>query len=146
MKIKIPFKNIRSPHFLNEAPEYGNSFSRGIKFTVSDTIFLYISGTASVDKFGKTYAPGNFKQQIRKLYANLTGLLKSENADWHDVVMTRCYLKDMKYYGEFNKYRTSYYKKLKLNPFPASVGIQAELCRKDLLIEIELTAAYKLKR
>jgi enamine deaminase RidA (YjgF/YER057c/UK114 family) len=146
MKKRINLKSIHVPGLLNEAIEYGNSFSRGVKFRVYDTLFIFISGTASIDENGKTYYPNSFKKQVERVYKNLTALLESENADWHDVIMTKCYLKDMKYYKDFNKFRTKYYKELKLNPFPASVGIQATLCRSDLLIEIELTAAYKFKK
>ena len=145
MKEKIAFKSIHAPSALNEATDYSKAFSRGIRFCVHDTVFIYISGTASIDRNGKTHRPGNFKAQVKKTYANITALLKSEGADWHDVAMARCYLKDMKYYDEFNTYRTGFFKKLKLNPLPASVGVQAELCRPDLLVEIEVTAAYRLK-
>ncbi|MCB4792832.1 MAG: RidA family protein [Elusimicrobia bacterium] len=146
MKERIALKSLHAPFFLNDPINYGSSFSRGIKFRVCDTQFLFMSGTASVDKNGKTHCPNNFKKQLERVYKNLTALLKSENADWHDVIMTRCYLKDMKYYKLFNKLRTRYYRKLKLHPFPASIAIQATLCRPDLLVEIEVTAAYKFKK
>jgi enamine deaminase RidA (YjgF/YER057c/UK114 family) len=128
---------------LNESIEYGKSFSRGMRVELGDFVLIEISGTASVDNEGKTYCPDNFKAQVKRTYDNITALLESEGADWHDVVKTRCYIKDMKYYGEFNEYRNAFYKEQQLDPFPASVGVQAVLCRPDLLVEIEATAIIR---
>ena len=143
-KTRISKKSIRAPLFLNEPIEYNKSFSRGIRTTIGNTVMLFISGTASINENGKTCYPGDFQAQVKRTYDNLTALLESEGADWHDVVKTRCYLKDMKYYANFNAIRNRFYKEQQLDPFPASVGIQAELCRPELLIEIELVALYKL--
>ncbi len=136
-------KSIHAPDFLNEPIKYNKFFSRGIKVSFGGAIILFISGTASVDEKGKTCYPGNFLGQVKRTYDNITALLQSEGADWNDVVKTRCYLKDMKYYEEFNNYRNRFYKRKKLNPLPASAAIQAELCRPDLLVEIEATAILK---
>lgn len=134
---------IHAPEFLNEPREYNKSFSRGLWLDLGEYILIEISGTASIDRNGKTYKPGDFNAQVKRTFDNITALLKSVKATWHDVVKTRCYLKDMRYYEEFNKYRNWFYRKLKLNPFPASVGIEVNLCRPDLLVEIEATAIIK---
>ena len=39
--------------------------------------------------------------------------------------------------------RTAFYKKQGLDPLPASTGIQAHLCRPELLIEIEAIAMFR---
>jgi enamine deaminase RidA (YjgF/YER057c/UK114 family) len=46
----------------------------------------------------------------------------------------------MKDYEEFNEARTAFYAEQGLEPLPASTGIEARLCREDLLIEIEAIA------
>lgn len=140
---KLKKESMHAPDFLNEPTEYGKSFSRGIKMDVGEVTFLFISGTASVDEKGKTYSPNDFKAQVKRTYDNITALLRSEGADWHDVVKTTCYISDMKYYKEFNEYRNWFYKKEGLNPFPASVAVQATLCRPNLLVEIDATAIIK---
>ena len=57
---------------------------------------------------------------------------------------TTCYLRDIERdYEEFNLIRTDFFRWQKLDPLPASVGIQARLCRGDLLIEIEAIAVLK---
>ena len=143
---KLIKKAIHAPKFLNEAIEYGTPFSRGIDVDFGQFKMLFVSGTASVDEKGKTRYPGNFAKQTERTFDNLTALLRAEGATWHNVVQTRCYLKNMKkYYDQFNRIRTAFYNKQKLDPFPASVGIEAELCRPELLIEIELIAIIKVK-
>lgn len=142
----IPKKAIHAPLFLNEPIEYNKSFSRGIRVELDDFTFIFISGTASVDEKGKTYCPGDFLAQTKRTFDNITALLRSEGARWHDVVQTRCYLKDMRFYDKFNKVRNQFYRKQRLNPFPASVCIQAGLCRPELLVEIEAIAILRAQK
>ena len=139
----IPKTAIHAPKFLNEPIEYNKSFSRGIKINLQDATLLFISGTASINNKGETCHPGNFLSQVKRTFVNLTGLLHSEGASWHHVIQTRCYLKDMRYYVEFNEFRNKFYRQQKLNPFPASVCIGASLCRPDLLVELEAIAIVK---
>lgn len=141
---KIPKRAVHAADFLNNPSEYTKSFSRGLRIDLGKFTLIEISGTASIDEKGRTYCPGDFGAQVKRTYDNIAALLASEGANWHDVTRTRVYLKDMKYYCEFNDYRNSFYKELGLNPFPASICIQAKLCRAGLLVEIEATALLKI--
>jgi enamine deaminase RidA (YjgF/YER057c/UK114 family) len=127
---------------LNEAYAYGSAFSRGLRVDLPGGItHLLLSGTASVGEYGQTVHPGDFRAQLWRTYHTLTELLKSEGAMWHDVVRTTCYLRDIERdYAEFNSIRNEFFRALGLNPFPASTGIQARICRSDLLVEIEAMA------
>jgi enamine deaminase RidA (YjgF/YER057c/UK114 family) len=105
---------------------------------------LLISGTASVDENGKTVHVGDFRAQCWRTYQNITGLLEAEGATWKDIVRTTCYLRDIERdYEAFNEIRTQFFKEQGLNPLPASTGVQAILCRPDLLIEIEAIAIFE---
>jgi 2-iminobutanoate/2-iminopropanoate deaminase len=146
MSKKIYKKSIHASAFLNEPVEYCKSFSRGIKIVHGDIALIIISGTASIDKNGKTLYPGNFKKQVARTFANITALIASEGANWQDVVQTRCYLKDMKNYNDFNIYRNWFYREQKLVLFPASACVEATLCRPELLVEIEAMAIRKNPR
>jgi len=143
MAKRISMKSIHAKKFLNEPIEYHKSFSRGISLDCGNMFLIFISGTASVNAQGKTHAVGDFSAQVQRTFDNITALLKSENVSWHNVIKTNCYLKNMRQYARFNEYRNYFYKKLKLNPFPASTCIAAELCRKELLVEIDVIAAKK---
>ena len=137
---------ISAPDALNEAYHYArpSSFSRGIKLDFGNVTILLISGTASVGPSGETLHAGDFRAQTRQTYANITSLLASEGATWKDIVRTTCYLRDIdRDYEAFNEERTAFYESQGLDPLPASTGIQAILCRPDLLVEIEAIAVFK---
>jgi enamine deaminase RidA (YjgF/YER057c/UK114 family) len=129
---------------LNEAYAYEkpSSFSRGLRVDIRTGMsVLYISGTASIDDHGVTLYRGDFRAQCWRTWRNLTELLRSESADWHDIVRTTCYLRDIERdYDDFNQIRTHFFQAMHLDPLPASTGIQARLCREDLLVEIEAIA------
>ncbi len=131
---------------LNEAYAYAkpSSFSRGMRIDLGNVAILLISGTASIDEHGVSVHIGDFRAQMRRTLANITGLLASEGCTWHDVVRTTCYLRDIERdYEAFNEERTSFYREQGLDPLPASTGIQAILCRPELLIEIEAIAMFR---
>lgn len=136
-------KPIRAPEALNEAFQYAlpSSFSRGLRLDFGAVTVLVISGTASVGPDGETLHAGDFRAQTRRTFSNIERLLAAEGATWKDVVRTTCYLRDIERdYLVFNEERTAFYKEQGLDPLPASTGIEARLCRPDLLVEIEATA------
>jgi 2-iminobutanoate/2-iminopropanoate deaminase len=62
-------------------------------------------------------------------------------------VRTTCYLRDIdRDYVAFNEERTAFYQSQSLDPLPASTGIQAKLCRPDLLVELEAIAIFRTGR
>jgi enamine deaminase RidA (YjgF/YER057c/UK114 family) len=131
---------------LNEAYAYAkpSSFSRGMRIDLNGLTILLISGTASIDEYGKSVHIGDFRAQMRRTLANITGLLESEGCTWHDIVRTTCYLRDIdRDYEAFNEERTAFYKEKGLEPLPASTGIEAKLCRPELLVEIEAIAMFR---
>ena len=130
---------------LNEAYDYAkpSSFVRGMRLDLNGLVILLISGTASIDDKGETVHVGDFRAQCQRTFKNITGLLEVEGATWHDIVRTTCYLRDIdRDYAAFNEERTAFYQEQKLNPVPASTGIQAKLCRPELLVEIEAIAMF----
>jgi enamine deaminase RidA (YjgF/YER057c/UK114 family) len=142
----IEKRAICAPGALNEAYDYErpSSFSRGVRLGFGNVAVLLISGTASVGANGETLFPGDFRAQMRRTFANITALLESEGASWKDVVRTTCYLRDIERdYAAFNEERTAFYGEQELDPLPASTGIQAILCRPDLLVEIEAIAILR---
>lgn len=142
----IEKKPVANPSVLNEAHDYAkpSSFSRGIRLELGNFVILLISGTASIDEHGDTVHVGDFRAQCRRTFSNIAGLLESEGASWRDIVRTTCYLRDIdRDYEAFNEERTRFYAEQELDPLPASTGIQAILCRANLLVEIEAIAMFK---
>ncbi|MGD0249251.1 MAG: Rid family hydrolase [Candidatus Limnocylindrales bacterium] len=142
----IDKRAISAPEVLNEAYDYTkpSSFSRGLRIELGHVVILFISGTASVDEAGRSLHIGDIRAQCQRTYLNITKLLESEGATWKDVVRTTCYLRDIdRDYDAFNEERTTFYSQQELNPLPASTGIQAKLCRPELLVEIEAIAMFR---
>ncbi len=132
---------------LNEAYDYErpSSFSRALRIDLNGLVILLISGTASIDENGQSVHIGDFRAQMRRTLSNITSLLAAEGATWHDIVRTTCYLRDIERdYAAFNEERTNFYREQDLDPLPASTGIQAILCRPELLIEIEAIAMFRV--
>ena len=139
-------RQVRAPRALNEAYDYArpSSFSRGLRLDFGNIAVLLISGTASIGANGETLHPGDFRAQTRRTFANIAALLESEGASWRDIVRTTCYLRDIERdYAAFNEERSAFYRAQDLDPLPASTGIQAILCRPDLLVEIEAIAIFR---
>lgn len=147
--VRFEKTQIREAKALNEAYDYDKPvpFVRGMRVELPGYSLLLISGTASVDEDGRSIHLGDIEAQSWRTFENIEALLASEGADWHDVVRTTCYLRDMsRDYEPFNEVRHAFYLERGLEPFPASTGIQATLCREDLLVEIEAMAIVPPER
>ena len=139
----IEKRAVSNPEVLNEAFDYAkpSSFSRGLRLEFGNVIVILISGTASIDETGQSIHIGDFRAQCRRTFSNIQALLEKEGATWKDVVRTSCFLRDIERdYEAFNDERTRFYTAQGLDPLPASIGIQAILCRPELLVEIEAMA------
>lgn len=141
VKPQVPRAQVTSLDVLNEAYDYElpSSFSRGLSVDwKAGQRILWISGTASLNDDGVSIFPRDFRAQTWRTFWNITRLIESEGGTWHDLVRTSCYLRDIdRDYDEFNKVRTLFFQCMDIDPVPASTGIQAKLCRPELLIEIE---------
>jgi enamine deaminase RidA (YjgF/YER057c/UK114 family) len=133
---------------LNEAYDYArpSSFSRGLRLELGNIVVVIISGTASIDENGVSIHIGDFRAQVSRVYQNIKALLEKEGATWKDVVRTGCFLRDIERdYAEFNEERTRFFQQEGIELLPASIGIQAILCRPELLVEIEAMAVMVKK-
>lgn len=139
----VEIEAVSVPTVLNEAYEYEkpSSFSRATSVEFGGVKLLFISGTASVGEGGDTVHKEDFRAQCWRTYRNITEILRAEGMTWEDVGRATCYLRDIERdYDEFNEVRTAFFRWLGLDPLPASTGIQARLCRDDLLVEMEAIA------
>ncbi len=139
-------KPVSAKNTLNEAYDYENPvpFSRAFRVDAGGVTQLFISGTASVDENGNTVHAGDLEKQCKRMFRNVTLLLEAEGATWRDVVKTVFYHRDIdRDYIDVCRYRTEFFNEVGLKQYPASVGVEARLCRSDLLIEMEALAIYQ---
>ena len=120
---------------LNEAAEYGASFSRGMKLVLPEKTVLFISGTASVDEQGATVHVNDIPKQIERMLLNVRELLTHQDADFSDLVQVITYLKSRDDLDLFLEIWDDW----GLRGLPNSV-VEAGVCRPDLLCELEAIA------
>jgi enamine deaminase RidA (YjgF/YER057c/UK114 family) len=120
---------------LNEAPEYGSDFSRGMRVEESNRVSLFVSGTASLDETGETVYVNDFEGQARRMLLNVEALLKEQGASFSDVVSAITYLK----HTEDAQRLREIFQEAGYEGFP-NVLVEAPVCRPELLCETELLA------
>lgn len=131
------------PGAMCEAYEYAKpaAFSRGMRVPLPGVSLVFVSGTASVGPDGSSLYSGDFRAQAWRAFENARVVLNSGGTDWQDVVKVTVFLKDIaKYYTAFNEVRSAYFKEMELKVFPASTCVEAQLCRDELLVEMEMIA------
>jgi len=115
--------------------EYGVTFERGTRIRLQNRYIYFVSGTASVDKFGKSVHKGSLTNQLDRAMENIFGVLQSGGASLDDLKSMKVYLKDM--HEEQNvAHALEYYSGgCHIDIIPAVV------CRPELLVEIEGVAS-----
>jgi enamine deaminase RidA (YjgF/YER057c/UK114 family) len=119
----------------SSAADYGSSFSRAVELDLPDHRRLYVSGTASIDRSGKTVFLGDSRAQVKQTMEVVQAILRSRGMDWTDVTRSLAYFKRAPDAFLFEAYR----KDARLPTFPAIV-VENDICRDDLLYEIEVDA------
>jgi len=113
---------------------YKSSFSRAVKLDVPDQSRLYISGTASIDKTGKTVFIKDSPSQLEFTMRVVRAILNEIGMDWPNTVSSTAYFKYSQDFGLFDDYCRE--RNIKL----PHIKVQADVCRNDLLFELELDA------
>lgn len=121
----------------NPALDYKSSFSRAVKVSTPDNDRLYISGTASIDKSGDTVFVDDTSAQIEMTMQVVHAILNNAGMDWADTVTALAYFKDRKDFRLFDDYCRANGIKL------PHIKLHADVCRDDLLFELELDAMSK---
>ncbi len=126
---------IQAPGFLCPTHDYGVTFERATAVRLGQTDFLFISGTASIDKNGDIVYPGDVEKQTLRTLLNISALLDAGGFAKEDLSSFIVYLRDMADNGFVKPLIDDYLKNL-----PA-VYVKAPVCRPGWLVEIEATAA-----
>ncbi len=130
---KISIQEAGSP-LQNPALDYKSSFSRGVKIKAKDYRKLYVSGTASIDEKGKTIFIGNTANQINMTMKVVNAILNDAKMSWTDIASSMVYFKYLKDFHLFDEYCKTH------NLNIPHVKLLADVCRENLLFEIELDA------
>ena len=135
MEISAKSKSFRW-HALEHLPPamlYGVTFQRGsTKIRFGERSHLMISGTASIDKKGRTAHLCHIEKQTQRTLDNVEALLSAQGASLKDLAYALCYVRNSKEY-EFVKAVVS--ERLEANT--PVIAVEAAVCRPEWLFEME---------
>jgi len=106
----------------------------GIEFAGGRT--LHISGTASIAPDGATEFVGDVQAQIERTLEVVQAILRQAAMEWSDAVRGIAYFREAKDMVLWDAARQA----LSL-PLEVELVVHADVCRDDLLFELELEAA-----
>jgi enamine deaminase RidA (YjgF/YER057c/UK114 family) len=113
------------------AYQYGSAFSRAATTTMPAGRTVFVSGTASIDVAGKTTHVGDSAGQIRATVDNVRAVLADGKCGDAEVVHALAYCKTPEVEKVWRKMAADV-------PWPC-ITMLADVCRDDLLFEIEAT-------
>lgn len=99
--------------------------------------FLFISGQVSFDPATSEMTGTDAAQQTQRVMENLKAILEAAGSNFHHVVKTTVFLKDMNDFAAMNEVYGRYFTAAP----PARSTVQVARLPKDALVEIELIAA-----
>jgi len=117
------------------ATSYGSAFSRAVEINSGSYRRLLVSGTASIESGGMTVHVGDVRKQIELTMQVVGAILESRGLGFEDVSRATAYFKSGADLPVFQSWLTE---KDLLN-LPV-INTCCEICRDDLLFEIEVDA------
>ncbi len=114
---------------------YGSAFSRGMTLRLDEAKTILVSGTASIGPDGRTLHEGNREAQIAETLLSIAALLETEGATLSDIAAGTLFYKDA---AALEGYR-NLIRLLGVVELPL-VEVLADVCRPELLVEIEALA------
>lgn len=117
----------------DNAPKAIGPYSQAIKANG----FLFISGQLPVNPVNGE-VPESIEAQTRQSLENLKAILTAEKLTFANVVKTTVFLKDMNDFTAMNDIYSVYF----TQEAPARACVQVAKLPKDVMVEIELIAAY----
>jgi 2-iminobutanoate/2-iminopropanoate deaminase len=99
--------------------------------------FLFISGQVAFDPATSKITGTDAAQQTQRVLENLKAILEAGGSNFHQVVKTTVFLKDMNDFAAMNEVYARYFTAAP----PARSTVQVARLPKDALVEIELIAS-----
>lgn len=118
------------------APKYGSCFSRAMELAAPDLTRVFVSGTASIAPDGSSARPNDPGGQIDLTMEVVEAILAQRGLGFGDVTRAITYFKRIGDEKDF----LGWCAERRLSSFP-TVSMQTDVCRDELLFEIELDAA-----
>jgi enamine deaminase RidA (YjgF/YER057c/UK114 family) len=121
-----------------DAFRYGSAFARASVVKNGSTDLIEVSGTAAIDENGVSLYPGDIRAQIDCTFDKVQALLEQEGAGLQDICAATVFIKQPEFAEIFYEMAAT----RGLENFPC-VCIVADVCREELLFEIDAEAIIK---
>ncbi len=126
------FVRMEALDHLSPTMRYGVTFERGMRIRYGDRSHLYISGTASVDREGRTIHRFDVRSQTSRTFENVRALLEPHGAGFSDLAHFVIYIRDIK---DIDRVRPIIDREVPSN-IPRLIVVGA-VCRPAWLVEFE---------
>jgi 2-iminobutanoate/2-iminopropanoate deaminase len=118
----------------DNAPKALGPYSQAVR--VGD--FLFCAGQIPIDPATQQIITGDISKQTERVCLNIKAVLEAAKVDFSRVVKATCFLKDMNQFASFNQVFEKYFENTK----PARTTVEVARLPKDVLVEIEVIAAF----
>ncbi|GAB4143937.1 MAG: hypothetical protein Fur0037_11690 [Planctomycetota bacterium] len=118
------------------ASAYGSSFSRGVELRRGEAVTVHVSGTASIDSGGNSVHLGDPSAQFLEMMLDVAAVLEGSGLGLVDIRQATLFCKDPATYEACRQAISL----LSLPAFP-TIAVRADVCRPELLVEMEAIAA-----
>ena len=116
-----------------KAPKPIGPYSQAVKVGP----FLFGSGQIPIDPAIGQVVSGGIREQTERVMENIKAVVEAAGYSMDDVVKVTVFIKDLKYFSEFNEVYAKYFKEP-----PARTTVQVAELPKGVLLEVDFIA-YK---
>lgn len=114
---------------------YGSAFSRGMIFGIEGRRTIHISGTASINTAGVSTHVGDAECQSLETLMSIAAILEQHGGTLRNITAATLFCKDRASWEAWRRVN----RLLQLPALPI-IAVQADVCRDDLLVEMEAVA------
>ena len=128
-------ETIRCSPRQDQSFNYGSAFSRGMTFKIEGRKTVHISGTASINTAGMSTHIGDAESQSLETLMSIAAILEAQGGSLRNITSATLFCKDRAAWEAWNRVT----RLLQVPAFPR-VCVLADVCRHDLLVEMEAVA------
>lgn len=126
---------VRTSPRQDQSFNYGSAFSRGMTFAIEGKRTIHISGTASINTAGASTHIGDAECQSLETMMSIAAILEQQGGTLRNITSATLFCKDRTAWEAWCRVS-----RLLQIPFFPKVAVLADVCRDNLLVEMEAVA------
>lgn len=97
---------------------------------------IFVSGQIAINPESGNLITGDIQQEARRVMLNIGEILKTAGMDYHNIIKTTIFLKDMNNFGAINEIYGHFFS----DHYPARETVEVSRLPKDVNVEISVIA------